>query len=456
MQTVLRPGLHYLDMYDTEIRGFLDGSVKFRRNVATQYHVRIGCEASGPKKGRYEVMRALQRWDLSPIPPFARVKSAVLTLTQEDLRQFPHRNPLLSSVDFYIYEVKKDWGPGLGGVKRDNQSEPEPGDAWWIDAKLGNLPWTKPGCGFGSDTHPDADRAAEPLAFARLESLTEPLVLSGPRLAAHVELCLALKRPLDLIVKLSDTLEARPGSIRAFYSREFGDSLRPIKRPSLVVDWTAPTLMAEHRPFVLEPGQCVIFPPELPVNRPEGTVLCASLSLDTPHPLEPAVFVSKEVLIASDPHSVAAGELFATSILETWTPHVKRPEDLRVQFQFTAPSGRFVECFARLTKPFLYTCEYRPDELGVWRFTWRTRPDTRFPAHEGGGHFTVVRGEGDTYRRALRDFAGQALAEAGKALTLVERVRLHSRLTRLEAELLPHAGTEDIRRQIAEALARLC
>src|SRR5688572_33435233 len=50
--TVLRAGSGYRGMEDTEIRGFLDGGVKFERNVATQYHVRIGCEASGRSEER--------------------------------------------------------------------------------------------------------------------------------------------------------------------------------------------------------------------------------------------------------------------------------------------------------------------------------------------------------------------------------------------------------------------
>ena len=80
LRSVLRPSLHYRGMDDTEIRGYLDGSVKFRRNVATQYHVRIGCEASKPERGRYEVMRVLHVWDLSALQQGARVRSARIIL----------------------------------------------------------------------------------------------------------------------------------------------------------------------------------------------------------------------------------------------------------------------------------------------------------------------------------------------------------------------------------------
>ncbi len=455
MHTVLRPGIRYSGVLDTEIRGFLDGSAKFRRNVATQYHVRIGCEASKPVNGRYEVMRLLQRWDLGSLPSSAKVESVTLTLVQEDIRQFPHRNPLISPVDFFVYEVKKSWGAGRGGVNLDNQSEPEPGDAWWLDAKLGELPWTRPGCGFASDSDPTADRGAEPLAHARLEDPTAPLVFSGPRLAAHIERLAAAGKPLEVIVKASDEMEARPGSIRAFYSREHGDDLNPVKRPSLAIVWTAPTLEAVRRPFVLKPGQALAFRPAFRIAQPEGSTLHASISLDAPHPLVPAVDVSEDIRILSDAHAVRAGEMIAISILETWAPDVAQSLDLRVELQLTAPSGRTLDLLARLSPPFTYTCEQSPDELGVWRYAWRTLPDRRFPAHTGQGCFTVVRGEGDSCAAALRGFAEAALAEAAKPMTLAANCRIRLRLTRLESELSHTLGTEEIRRRISAALEKL-
>ena len=46
---------------DTEIRGFLDGTVKHHYNQGTAYHMRVGRRYSGALGGEYELKRALLR-----------------------------------------------------------------------------------------------------------------------------------------------------------------------------------------------------------------------------------------------------------------------------------------------------------------------------------------------------------------------------------------------------------
>lgn len=462
-------------MTDTEIRGFLDGTVKFERNVATQYHVRIGCEASKPVGGRYEVMRVLQRWDLSPLPRCARVTTARLVLRQEDITAFPHRNPLLWPTDFCLFETRKPWGPGRGGAKEDNQSAPEPGDAWWREARAGELPWKVPGCGFGSDDDPAdrgadrcADRGAEPLAWARIESPRDDLVFSGPRLAAHVERLATEGRTLDILIKAGDACEARTGSIKAFYSGEFGDDLNPSRRPRLEVEWQAPSAWSLVRPFVLEPGRRTSVRCDLPSDVPTGAVLHASVTVDEASPFAPEVHIPacpavppgttgiacpQEVEVSAAIHPVRAGERISISILETWAPGVKRPEDLEVAFHFTAPSGRTLAERARHAGGFRYTAEVRPDEMGVWTCSWRTRPDPRFPEQSGSGHFTVVRGADEAAQAAaLCSFAEAALRDAREERGIRARRRNHFRLTVLETELKKLGGHTDVLAEIAKAL----
>ena len=452
--TVLRAGFHYQGMFDTEIRGFLDGTVKLERNVATQYHVRIGCEGSKPDRGRYEVMRVLQRWDLSSLPHFARVLSARLVLSQEDLAGFPARHPQRWPADFLLHDVRKPWGPGRGGVGRDNVSRPEPGDAWWLEARAGELAWQVPGCGFGTDGDPRADRGNSPLAAARLPSASAELVFSGPSLARHVEATIAGRRSLDLLIAASPADEALPGSIKAFFSREYGDDRSPWLRPRLEIEWSAPALWIEERAFVLEPGGSTSWRPAHSLESTEGVTLAASVRLDDASAaggaILPVAFAGETPLevpargpLGADVHlrlttavaPVPAGERAAFSLLETWSPAVPRPDDLVFRFRFFAPSGRSFEAGARHAGDRRYVCEIEPDEMGVWTYSWSTTPDTRFLPHVGGGRFTVTRAaSADAHAAALRRFAERALAGAGHPLDLVARRRLHFRLTALQRE----------------------
>jgi hypothetical protein len=471
-------------MADTELRGFLDGTVKLERNVATQYHVRIGCEGSKPDRGRYEVMRVLQRWDVSALPPFARVLSARLVLSQEDLTGFPTRHPQRWPADFLLYDVRKPWGPGRGGVGRDNVSRPEPGDAWWLEAKAGELAWQVPGSGFGAEGDPRADRGLSPLAGARLSSASAELVFSGPALARHLEAMVAGGRPLDLLIAASPADEALPGSIKAFFSREYGDDRSPWLRPRLEIEWSAPALWIEERAFVLEPGGSTSWRPARSLESAEGVTLAASVRLDdrsaaagavlpvafageTPLevPARPSRGTGKDLRLTTAAAPVAAGEKVAFSILETWSPAVERPEDLAVRFRFFAPSGRSLEAAARHAGDRRYVCEIEPDEMGVWSYAWSSTPDTRFPPHVGGGRFTVVRAASvDAHAAAIRGFAEKALAGAGPAFDIVARRRLYFRLTALQREATevlrtaagispgPTRDLEEVLERIARAL----
>jgi hypothetical protein len=150
IHTSLRKSTVYRDMHDVEIRGFHAGKIKFLRNVATQYHVRVGYENMSHTRGHFELMRVLQQWSLSAFPASASVRTTRLVLHQEDHRTERHYWPLHWPVTFYLYEVKRDWQSGRGGVDHDNLSPPEVGDAWWLESRAGEEMWREPGCGYGS------------------------------------------------------------------------------------------------------------------------------------------------------------------------------------------------------------------------------------------------------------------------------------------------------------------
>lgn len=488
MRTVFRRQSSYRGMADVEIRGFLDGDVKFARNVATQYHVRVGCEGSKPQDGRYEVMRVLQRWPLDGLPRGTQVKSAHMTLFQEDIASFPHRYPLRWPVDFYLYEVKKPWNPGRGGEKGDNVSPPEPGDAWWNAAMAGELNWSEEGCSFASDTHPDADRGEQPLAWARLESAGENLVFTGPRLVRHIERACADEKSLDFLIAARPDQEALPGTVRAFYSAEYGDDFNPEKRPQLEVKWTAPAQWSEEQGFILPPGESLTIHPQVSPQSEEPVTLCASLRLDgtdqrqetaivpeiyalgwlanresvDPTPLSLHMPVTGrpgpafEVHISGAVRPIPAGEEVSIGLLETWAPSTKRPEKLQVLFHFTAPSGRSMERNATYQGEFRYTCRFRPDEMGIWSYSWKTRPDVRFKVQRGGGHFTVVRGDmGRSHEAALRSFTEAALRDALRMKGLVARRRTHFRLIMAQREIQSFLHAEERRGVRDEEIGRL-
>ena len=465
MRTLFRPGLAYQGMSDVEIRGFLDGQVKLERNVATQYHIRIGCETSKPAQGRYEVMRVLARWDVSALPANAVVTEARMVFHQEDTSSFPHRYPLLWPVDFYLYEVRKPWNSGRGGRKLDNRSPPEPGDAWWLEAKAGELAWQEAGCSFGSDDHPNADRASHPLANMRLFFPQESLLFSGPRLASHIQDLVSRSKPLDVLIKASKSDEEIPGSIKTFFSCEFGDDFNPERRPCLEVEWSAPALWVDEWPFVLEPGETYTLKPRRPFFEMEGNVtLAASVRLDSAAdgggvqpevhaagwqaegrgvavpisleiPLQGSPVDGFEIRISTATNQIRAGERIFITLLETWAPLVSRPDDLIVHFQFISPSGRLLQVTARHVGCYRYVVDFLPDEMGIWSYSWNVRTDHRFKDQEGKGHFTVVRGEGQPYLKALAFFTNAAVRTARRHKGLLPRRQVHFRLTALQKEL---------------------
>ncbi len=95
-------------MEDNDLRGYLDGNFKWGWNQVGQIHVRVGRRARGPAFGEYELFRLVQRWDGMALPPAVHIHQARLRLGVEEGPPF--------SVTVYLYEVKKDWNPGGGGI----------------------------------------------------------------------------------------------------------------------------------------------------------------------------------------------------------------------------------------------------------------------------------------------------------------------------------------------------
>jgi hypothetical protein len=132
---------------------------------------------------------------------------------------------------------------------------------------------------------------------------------------------------------------------------------------------------------------------------------------------------------------VKVGETISMGILETWAPAARRPESLPVSFRFQAPSQRSFELQGRHVGEHRYEVQFRPDELGLWTYSWWTRPDTRFEEQTGGGFFTVVRNAGDLHTGALRALVEGAIEEASRSSGILARRRSHFRLASLQREI---------------------
>jgi hypothetical protein len=224
--SVFANGSDYAGMEDNDLRGFLDGRFRYGWNQPTQMHVRAGRLQSAPRWGEYELFRALYRWEGIDLPPEVRVHRAALRLAVE---KGPRYRKTLTAM---LYEVKKDWNPGEGGTRRDNNSPPKEGEVWWGEVARGRKPWGLPGVGFASDTHPDADTGAMPLAEARWEPGQEELVFESPALARCVQRRVREGRPLLFLLKLSDRDEDRHGSAIHIYSGNVDDDHQAARRPS--------------------------------------------------------------------------------------------------------------------------------------------------------------------------------------------------------------------------------
>jgi hypothetical protein len=94
--------------------------------------------------------------------------------------------------------------------------------------------------------------------------------------------------------------------------------------------------------------------------------------------------------------------------------------------------------------------------MGIWSYSWETRPDARFKVQRGGGHFTVVRGDtGQAHEAALRSFTEAALGDALSMKGLVTRRRTHFRLIRAQREIQSFLHAEERRGVRDEGIGRL-
>jgi hypothetical protein len=375
----------YVD--DNDIRGFLDGRFKFGWNQAGQRTVRVGRfrhPNRPPTFGEDELFRGLQRWHGIRLPKGSRVRGVRLSLHLHE--------PLDETRRFYLYAVRRPWNPGSGGVRGDDVSVPKAGEVWWQEARHGQDAWGLPGAGFASDSAADADTGLQPLAVAECEEGTREVHLTGERLSRHVNRRLDEDEDLLFLLKLSDWEEDTPGSLVEILSGEFGPDRTPSLRPRLRLEWTPPpSARCQQEEVFLEFGRQRTF---APMRLPPGTRLWATLAQREGY--EGGTVQFREIVPGGEPAAsewqtmvgpvlagtgwgqlrvlaarrpIVLGEPFSSRFRDNWVVSAP-PEDQRLRWTFTSPSGIVHPVDAAYEGEFVWQVTFVPDEIGRWRTGW--------------------------------------------------------------------------------------
>jgi hypothetical protein len=376
----------YLD--DNDIRGFLDGRFMYGWNQPRQRTVRLGRVRHPnrpPTFGEDELFRVLQRWHGIRLPHGSRVRGVRLS--------FHLDRPLEETRRFYVYEVRRPWNPGTGGVRGDDVSVPKPGEVWWQQARHGQEPWGLPGAGFASDSSEDADTGLQPLAMAECGKGTREVHLAGERLSRYVNHRLDEGADLLFLLKLSDWEEDTAGTMVEMLSGEFGPDATPSLRPRLRLEWTpAASARCRQDEVFLEFGRQQAF---APMRMPAGARLWATLTREEGYaggtvqfreitPGEEASASGWQAVggpvqsttgwgqfrVLAAWHPIALGEPFRSGFRDNWVVSAP-PGDQRLQWTFTSPSGIVHSVDAAYEGKFTWRVTFVPDEIGRWRARWR-------------------------------------------------------------------------------------
>jgi hypothetical protein len=417
---------------DTDIRGYLDGKVKYPYNQGTSYHMRVGRRYGGPSRARrFELKRGLVRWALPELPPEARIVSAKASFWIE---AFMVDSPLagddpLQPLHLYAYPTDVNWVAGAGGIDKDDLSRAAPGEASWMEARVDEESWPAPGALEPNDEDPLVRYKFGPVALGTITRDDTMLTIGGPKLARYVSES-SDRGSVDLLLKLDDQEEDRWGTETGILSSNFGDDKDVVsKRPRLEIEVELPyPVLTIEDDFVLEAGMAHV---TSVIEHPGRTVLLAA-AIEPAERIPPAAFVRggdrevsvedaewepldspivrrwdwSQVMVSSPRHRVGWGENFVLEILETWVQPGPRVEQAP-EMVLIAPSGRLLKIDADSVSRQRYRVEFRPDEFGLWRYGWtfRPRPNRPLGGHQGEGVFYLGQATGTAEAEMLEDLA---------------------------------------------------
>lgn len=381
-RSVFKNGPQYSGMEDNDLRGFLDGNFKWGWNQPSQSHIRIGRRGAAPALGEHELFRVIQRWDDLVIPTGTHIHHARLSLKVE--------KGTASPLQILLYEVNPDWNPGKGGTGQNNNSPPKRGEVWWGDVGFQEQSWGLPGAGYASDSDPQADTAAMPLAEARYHPGAKAIDFTSPRLSRYIESRAQSNQPLLFLIKLADYLEDVPGNQLALYSANYGAGREgSLRRPQLILEWeAAKETTSLHQDLFLEYGRTYRFPK---IETPGATGFAATFESQTGYdrptiqirggndvdlsswrpltlPVQAAWdWVEVQVLAATDP--IHHGSTFEAKIRDTWMT-TGPPKDQEVLWTFISPYGISFEIVAKYLGDYTWGVNFQPEEIGRWRYSW--------------------------------------------------------------------------------------
>jgi hypothetical protein len=422
-------------MEDNDLRGYLDGNFKWGWNQVGQIHVRLGRRTRGPFFGEYELFRLVQRWDHIALPPEAHIHQARLRLGVEEGPPF--------SVTVYLYEVKKDWNPGKGGIEQDNNSPPQVGEVWWNDLAYKQKRWGLPGVGFASDTHPEADVAMMPLAEARYLPGDHFVEFSSPALARYLSQRVHTQQPLLFLLKLSDYQEDRRGSVLTLHSGNHGDDRNVQRRPHLFVEWESATeTSGKEQEIFLEYGRSYM----VPFVPPPGAYFFAASFISSPGYEAPTIEIRggdaslvsgwrrlsmpvaadwqwAEIRLSAVTDPVVLGEAFTATLRDTWV-RTAAPEKQQVPWTFVSPIGESFLVPAEYHGNYQWGIRFEPHAVGRWHYFW-TQNFLKQPYKSAEGTFDVVAGDQANVMQHLKIL--QDTIRTSEFTTPSERLRVFGR-----------------------------
>ncbi len=444
-------GRDYAGMQDNDLRGFLDGSVRWGWNQVSQIHTRVGRRASRAGE-EPELFRNLYRWQDIRLPAMSTVEAASMSL------QIEHgsAHPML----LYLYPLRGDYLPGQGGVQRNNNSAPAPAEVWWQDRAAAQTPWRLPGASAAAgswgeqgslpaDAAAGADTYAMPLAAADYAPGDQTLTFTSPGLAEYLQFRLDRREPMNLLLKASDYHEDLPGRRLTIFSADEGDGIAIQRRPALKVSWRPharsvlwrQALWLEHGRRYTSEWIAVADPPAAVVvdgNRParlQARGYTADNQLTDWRPLrsgQTLPWTRVQFRVAALTHPISLDEKFTASVTDTWVT-TGPPEQQAVQWRFRSPAGVIHRTTAIYKGGNTWEVVFAPDQLGRWRYDWSANFTDR-PFAGAPGVFDVHAEDSDDLARALALINAQLeTGGAGedtrlvKQLIDVQRAALHVR-----------------------------
>lgn len=364
-------------MQDNDLRGFLDGTFKKAWAQVTQNHTRVGRRANDPAYGEHELFRTIQKWEAITPPSSGILQDIELKISVESGHT--------SEVIIYLYSVNKTWVPGSGGVLRNNLSVPNKGEVWWLEKSYKEELWALPGVGFASNSHPNADTPATPLAFYHYKPGEKQISFKSTQLKNYASSQISNKKPLHFLIRLESQTEDTPGIKLQFYSGDYSHEHTKNIRPSIIATWALLNVTNEHvHSLILPQGEKLNFstPIKNTINK-QILVDFKSTNCKTPIYIRenngsPWRSLPRNIKLENDDgnfelisgfNPTALNKHFQATIHDTWITS-NPPDQQQVFWHFRSPSGNIQTVKSEYKGDYDWKVNFLFDEPGLWHYWW--------------------------------------------------------------------------------------